>query len=395
MDLFTFLNLLTPLGQEALAAAVELTPREANFLSFLESLRRQYPRELAKASLEIAILRGEAIKKFPDAHRMYFVREALEQASSYQVSSFRAKRYKGYERIVDLGCSIGGDTLTLGAMAPTIGIDRDPLRLAIAQENLRVLGQGANFLLADLSENLPLGGLSPSRVGLFFDPSRRTDHGRVFSVNNYSPPLSIIKEWQGKYPSLGVKISPGVRFSEIKEYDAEVEFISFKGELKEAVLWFGPMKTATRRATILPENQTMMVDSTSILPETLSEPLQYLYEPDPAILRAGLVRDLANEITGYQLDADIAYLTTSRKVTTSFARGWEVEDWFPFGLKRLRSYLRERQVGQVVIKKRGSPLQPESLRRELRLKGDSQRLVVLTHLQGRPIVVVCLVNDII
>jgi len=94
-----------------------------------------------------------------------------------------------------------------------------------------------------------------------------------------------------------------------------------------------------------------------------------------------------------QLDADIAYLTSERRQPTPFARVWAVEDWFPFQLKRLRAYLRARQVGRVTVKKRGSPLQPEALIRDLRLRGDGERVVFLTHLKGRPIVIVAYPED--
>jgi len=108
------------------------------------------------------------------------------------------------------------------------------------------------------------------------------------------------------------------------------------------------------------------------------------------VLRAGLVQHLGAQIGASQLDPDIAYLTADRAVETPFARYWPVEDWLPFSLKRLRAALRERNVGQVVVKKRGSPLQPEALIRDLRLKGDQSRVVFLTHLDGKPIVVICL-----
>ena len=83
----------------------------------------------------------------------------------------------------------------------------------------------------------------------------------------------------------------------------------------------------------------------------LSEPLAHLYEPYPAVLRAGLVYQLGEQLDAYQLDPDIAYLTTSELKSTPFARSWRVEDWFPFGLKRLRAYLRQRSVGRVTVKK--------------------------------------------
>ena len=107
MDLTSFYELLTPRGQHALLAAMELQPREKDFLTHFQSLCKQYPHQIAKAALETAILRGEAITKFPQADKMYFTREALEQASGYEVSSYRSERYRGYDHVADLGCSIG------------------------------------------------------------------------------------------------------------------------------------------------------------------------------------------------------------------------------------------------------------------------------------------------
>jgi hypothetical protein len=183
-----------------------------------------------------------------------------------------------------------------------------------------------------------------------------------------------------------------VQLAELTPFDAEVEFISLKGELKEAVLWFGPLRSATRRATILPGTYTM-ADGGGFGSLPLSEPQGYLYEPDPAVIRAGLVADLGATLNAAQLDPDIAYLTGDDLVATPFARVWKIEDWFPFGVKPLRSYLRERGVGRVVVKKRGSPIQPEELLRKLKLSGEVERIVFLTHLQGRPVVVVCFPPD--
>ncbi len=120
----------------------------------------------------------------------------------------------------------------------------------------------------------------------------------------------------------------------------------------------------------------------------MSEPRAWLYEPDPAVLRAGLVAALGARLDAAQLDPDIAYLTAGDYQSTPFARAWAVEDWFPFGLKKLRSYLRQRKIGRVTVKKRGSPLVPEALIQDLRLQGDEERVLFLTHLRGRPIVII-------
>jgi hypothetical protein len=405
MDAAAFRDLLSPAGQQALQAAEGLQPVETDFLRHFSHLARRFPPDLARAALETAILRREAGDKFPQAERMYFTRPALEQASSQALSTYRVQRFAPFDRLADLGCSIGGDTLSLAAQAPTLAIDLDALRLALAQANLQALGlaQRARLVRADLADLLPLH-LNAS-LALFFDPARRSGERRIFSVEDYQPPLSILERWLPFCPALGVKISPGVDLDELRPYDAEVEFISLKGELKEAVLWFGPLKTAHRRATLLPGPHTLASSSepSQSVPENgsparlilLSQPGAYLYEPDPAILRAGLVQHLGLELGASQLDPDIAYLTSDRRVETPFARCWAVDAWFPFSLKRLRLALRERRVGQVVVKKRGSPLQPQELIHALRLNQGpelrpAERLVFLTHLQGQPIAILCL-----
>lgn len=404
MDLRSLDALFSPSGQAVLESAQALQPREADYLAHFQSLCKQYPAELVRPALESAILRREAVAKYPAAlaARMYLTREALEQATSYEVSTYRAERYLNRlnpAQLIDLGCSIGGDTLALAEVAPTLGIDRDPLRLRMAYANIEAFSrlpelvrnlQPVDFMQADLLSPLPI--TSPASTALFFDPARRTDQRRISSVDNYQPPLSIIRKWLSQFPALGVKLSPGVDLAELSEYQAEIEFISLQGELKECVLWFGPLRNAVRRATLLPSRAQMMLEDTTSASETparLSPPQSFLYEPDPAILRAGLVRHLAEQINATQLDPDIAYLTSRDLTPTPFARCWEIEAWFPFQLKRLRTYLRQRGIGHVTVKKRGSPLEPEALIHDLRLEGELERVLVLTHLNGEPIVLIC------
>lgn len=399
MDLESFRELFAPRGRAALQAALDLQPVEAGYLKYFTALSRLFPSNLAQAALEVAILRGEAQPKFPFAERMYFTRPALEQASAWEVSAYRVQRFHQLDLLADLGCSIGGDTLALATVAPALGIDLDPLRLAIARANAIALGLSdkTRFVQADLSHPLPLAKSRRRSLGLFFDPARRSGHRRVYSVRDYQPPLSVIRDWLEHYPALGVKISPGVKLDELAPFEAEVEFISLRGELKEATLWFGPLKTAGRRATILPGPHTLSdpdrITAGEQAPLPLSEPMAYLYEPDASVLRAGLVASLGRQLGAAQLDPDIAYLTSARLLPTPFARAWQVQDWMPFSMKRLRAALRERGVGRIVVKKRGSPLTPEELIRAMRLEGDQERVVFLTHLRGRPVAVICFPMD--
>ncbi|GAB4495346.1 MAG: methyltransferase domain-containing protein [Anaerolineales bacterium] len=394
MDTALFNQLLTPAGQTALADAAALEPTEDNFLRHYQSLARQHPADLARAALEQAILRRAAAAKFPRAAQMYFTRPALEQATAWQISHYRMSRYRGVNRIFDFACSIGGDAIPLADAAPVCGFDLDPLRLAIARENARTLQppHPIEWIQANLTAALPLSRLSPQSA-LFFDPARRDPNGRrAFSVAQYQPPLSVIHHWLPNCPNLGVKLSPGVNLQELAQYPAEVEFISLGGELKEAVLWFGGLQTATRRATRLPEGISLTPQNVPPLP--IVEPRAYLAEPDPAILRAGLVQTLGAQVNAAQLDPEIAYLTADAPVESPFLRWWQIDFWMPFQLKRLRAALREHRIGTLTIKKRGSPLVPEELLRALKLTGDQQRVLFLTQSASRPVAIVCFSEEI-
>jgi hypothetical protein len=97
---------------------------------------------------------------------------------------------------------------------------------------------------------------------------------------------------------------------------------------------------------------------------------------------------LARTLGAGKVDEQIAYLTAVSPQATPFAHCYAIEAWFPFQLKQLRHYLRQRRVGRVMIKKRGSPLEPDWLQKQLRLKGDEERILFLTQVGGKAAVVV-------
>lgn len=391
MTLDDFAFLLTAAGERWLAELATTPITKHNHLQIVTRLRRDLSPTQTQAVMETAVLRQKAVTKFSRAAQMYFTRPALEQSSSEVIAAYRARRFAdaGVRRVADLGCGIGGDAIGLAAHAHVIGVDMDPLRLAMAEQNLSVYGRGENFqsLHADFTT------LSPLDVdGLFFDPARRDERGkRFFSVEAYQPPLSWIDGWRAGIENTAVKISPGVDYDELPA-DAEVEFISVRGELKEAVLWYGTLRTAVeRRATLLVDGNIHTMTTTD-MPDHIdtAPPKRFLYEPDNAIIRAHLVQQLAAQLGATKLDDDIAYLSSDAEIETPFARRFPIDDYFPFQLKRLRHYLRERDIGQVTIKKRGSPLEPEQLRQMLRLRGKKECTIFLTFVEGETAVLVTL-----
>ncbi len=224
---------------------------------------------------------------------------------------------------------------------------------------------------------------------VFTDPGRRTSKGRVFDPEAYSPPLSWAIEAGRRTPFGALKIAPGIPHELVPE-DAEAEWVSDHGDVKEAVLWFGTKAAHPHRATLLPHGATLTGGD---LPDPPAGPVgRYLYEPDGAVIRAHLVAEVAREVGGRLIDPMIAYVTSDRLVPTAHAHAYELTDVLPFNVKRLKALLRERGAGTVVIKKRGLAMTPEELRRKLKPEGPNTATVILSrvgdgHLMmiGRPV----------
>jgi hypothetical protein len=83
-------------------------------------------------------------------------------------------------------------------------------------------------------------------------------------------------------------------------------------------------------------------------------------------------------------------VTADALVPTPYAAAYEVGAVLPFGVKPLRAALRARGIGRVVVKKRGTAVDPEDLRRRLRLDGGGEEaVVVLTRVAGAQTALIC------
>jgi len=314
---------------------------------------------------------------------MYFTREALEQASSETISRYRATRFSAYCSVTDLGSGIGGDTISVARRAHVAAIEQDLLRLRMCELNAEAYGvvDRVDFVHADFTE-IDL----PPTEACFFDPSRRSDGQRVYSVFDYEPPLTALHSMLAHTEHTAAKVSPGVRYSELDSLDLsfELEFISEGGTCKEGVLWFGDLRTGcSRRATLLPEGVSI-TDRVKVDHVAIGPPKSYLYDPDGAVIRAHLVEPLASLEGLSKIDDGIAYLTADHLVATPFARAVAVEEVHPFNLKRLNERLQALGAGYVTIMKRGSPIQPDSFRKRLKLEGDVGKVLVFTRVRGEP-----------
>ncbi|HVK27325.1 MAG TPA: class I SAM-dependent methyltransferase [Nocardioides sp.] len=381
MDLETFQWLLTDDGQALLAEATSLVAGGASPLAAGSALRRTTSGERAAAALSQVELRDRAVAKFGEsAARMYFTPDALEQATRQRVAAHRAGRAAafGARTLVDLGCGIGGDLVaTARAGIVCAGVDLDPVRVAIAEANLAALGLPGAVQVADATT------VDPTGFDLAFaDPARRSGAGRSFRVEDWTPPWTWVEGLLRRDSC--VKVAPGIPHDLVPD-GVEAEWVSDDGEVKEAALWSGRTATVARRATVIGEGGLATLtdeDDPGAAAVGTRAVGAYLYEPDGAVIRAGLVTAVAAGIHGGLVDPRIAYLTGDEPFRSPFARGYRVLEQLPYREKQLKAALRERGVGRLTIKKRGVDVVPEQLRKRLDLAGDAEATIVLTRVAG-------------
>ncbi len=379
MDLDSFAWLLTPPGQTVLATATELVASSADPIRAGEALRRQVAPPLAAVAMAQATLRVAAEAKFGGrASRMYFTPDGLEQSTRAEVAAHRAARVALAARasVLDLGCGIGGDLVALAEAGLTAaGVDLDPVRVAVAQANLEALDLPGAVQVADGTAL----DLSPFDV-VFADPGRRNAHGRVFDPDAYTPPWSFVEALLTR-PSC-VKVAPGIPHGHVPA-GVEAEWVSYRGEVKEAVLWSPQLATTARRATLVaPRGLATLTDADDPGPGPARPVGAYLYEPDGAVVRAGLVTAVAARVDGWLLDPHIAYLSADTARATPYARCFEVLEELPYREKQLKAALRARSIGRLTIKKRGVAVVPEQLRVRLALRGTEEATLVMTRAAG-------------
>ncbi|MEU0151067.1 THUMP-like domain-containing protein [Micromonospora fulviviridis] len=403
MDLEQFDALRTPEGSAALDAAARVAGGDP--LTAAAALRSAgVPAGLAAAALTQAELRRRAAGKFgPAARGMFLTRAGLEQATRGVVARRRAERLRaaGVATLADLGCGLGADALAAARAGIRVyGVEADPLTAAMAAANAQAAG------LADLFtvECGDATAFDVTRVGgVFCDPARRKagTGRRIFDPNAYSPPWDFVTGLAERVPHTVVKVAPGLDHALIPA-GAEAEWVSVDGDLVEAALWCGALAGVPRRATLLREKDGPLVNASGRAgapfyqltgsgdaEAPVGRPRRFLYDPDPAVVRAHLVAELAGVLDATLADPSIAYLYGDEARPTPFARCLEITDVLPFSLKRLRALLRERRVGRAEILKRGSALEPEKLRRDLKLAGSEAASLVLTRVAGAPTVLVC------
>jgi hypothetical protein len=382
---------------------------ESAALSLGEGLRvAGFDADLVAAALTQSRLRAKGREKFGDfAAGMLFTADGLEQATRLEIAARHAQRFRavGVRQVFDLGCGIGADAMAIAGLDLKVtAVDADEVTAIVAGVNLRHWPGALAFVGTVEETHLPAGE-GARHTGVWLDPARRTPGiadargrtRRIFNLDAISPSWSTVQSIAREMPATGAKVSPSFPHNAVPA-GTEAQWTSLGGEVLECAIWWGPLITRVGRSALVigPQGRSWTVrqadagtaGSAAPVASSLGQVGPWLYEPDRAVIRAGLTGALTAAVDGVELDSGVGYVTSERCIDVGYARRFAVTESMPLNVKGLRTWLRDRDVGSVTIKKRGVTLDADALRRQLRLSGSVEMTLVLTRIAGHQ---VCLV----
>lgn len=371
-------ELLTPAGAAAIAAAT--AEKDPSSLGAADRLRRSFPPELSAEALNLVALRRRAGGKFPRADEMFLTSDGLQQATRPRVAAWRARQFSdaGVTEVWDLGCGLGADAMAFQTAGITArGVEADARTAAYATANLALV-EGPPVVNA-LAEEVTV----PEAAGVFLDPARRTDRGRTWRVEDFTPPWSLVTEYLASDRYCCVKLGPGLPKEFIPD-GVNAAWVSEHGDVVEASLWNREPEGV--RAVVFPrgEGEPIVVVGAARASERRELPTaavgQWVIEPDNAVIRAGLVTEFAPEHDMWLLDPHLAYLSSDEELPpTPLADVFRVRDVIAPDVKTLRAYVRSMRIGTLEIKVRGLEVDPAKLRRDLKPSGPGRATILLSR----------------
>lgn len=357
-------------------------------LGIAKRLRGRLGAELGRRAAELLELRVRSRRRFPEGWLPFLTRKGLEQATPQVVAAERADQLRsslGNSRIWDATCGIGADLLAIGLGGEAVGSDVEPTTARFAAENLRRRGLACAVASAD-------AGRPPWRRGavaaVLIDPDRRLAGPREGNPESWGPPLSRALELAQDVGAGCIKLPPALDPAGLEEVGA-LRWVSLDGELRELSLWTGSVAGSRPRREAVAlrsggERRTFTAPPEEVAPldAAAAAGTAWLAEPDPAVIRAGLVGALAARVGFRPLGPRLAYLGGEHEPQAEgLLRAWRVLGTAPLDRRRVRALLAEHDVGPLTVKKRGHPDPADVLARRLRGSGSRPGLLAVARLE--------------
>jgi hypothetical protein len=243
-----------------------------------------------------------------------FTNMMAEQSTHPLIAAHHASRFADRHHVLEICTGSAMDTLALSRVVDRVtSFEADEVAAAVASANLQRCGV-TNVKVIHRpfpSDDVDLDPID----GIWSDPSRRTaSGGRVFDASQYSPPLTVILHHADILDAamhgdllLGVKTGPADYIDETLIEDLSSEYIGFRGECRERLLWKGA--GVPQILVTLVDADAQWSPSLATAPRYDAEmgDENYLIEPHAAVIASGYVEDFLHDVGMPALDSQIAY----------------------------------------------------------------------------------------
>ena len=243
--------------------------------------------------------------------------------------------------------------------------------------------------------------LLKTKLGLkliFIDPARRDDAGnKVVSLKDCTPDVTILQEEMlSKADYVIIKLSPMLDWhraiSELSHV-REVHIISVNNECKELLLVLSARNMGENlriycindAQSFVCEESDMETSSVKIAPSTLEE-MQYLYEPNASLMKAGCFGVLSGRYDARMLSKNSHLFVSQAPIEAFPGRSFRIIAVSSFNKKELKRHLSG--ITKANIATRNFPLSVAELRKRLKLKDGGETYIFATTLSDESHVLV-------
>ena len=360
-------------------------------LTIQQKLRTQFDSALVPAALALHEARKKAAATLPNAELLWLTRVGLEQSTAWKVAQHKASRFPRGEAVLDLCCGIGVDTAALSERGHVTSVDLDDAMTLRCQWNNDAWTRssaiqpddGSECIQADVHD-LPLRGQL-----IHVDPDRRGGRDRPAKrLEQYCPNLDWLQNATRTARGGALKLGPASNFIQ-KFPGCEIELISLNGECREATVWFGDLASdSPYRATVLPQGETLAVDPLAAWCPQTDQLQEYIFDPDPAVVRSGMLDAVGEMHSLHRLDKSDEYLTGAAVPQTGFVRAYRIECQLPNNIKEIRRYFRTKPATNYEVKCRHLHVDAAAVQRRLPRGDGPPRVVFFIRINGKAAAVV-------
>jgi len=225
---------------------------------------------------------------------------------------------------------------------------------------------------------------------IFIDPARRDDAGnKVVSLKDCTPDVTVLQEEMlSKTDYVIIKLSPMLDWhraiSELSHV-REVHIISVNNECKELLLVLSARNMGENlriycindAQSFVCEESDMETSSVKIAPSTLEE-MQYLYEPNASLMKAGCFGVLSGRYDARMLSKNSHLFVSQAPIEAFPGRSFRIIAVSSFNKKELKRHLSG--ITKANIATRNFPLSVAELRKRLKLKDGGETYIFATTL---------------